>query len=268
MYKIKFFLEFFQFIGPSNIQIINEFKNRTNQHPNPFCRFGAFGFSQTDEDGITIEILRRLDLGPGTFCEFGVGNGSENNTLVLLAMGWRGSWIGGQDLCFDHVTSKRLKFVKKWITKDNILSLYKDNVGFDKNIDVLSLDLDGNDYHFIKILLENNVKPKLIIVEYNGLFLPNIDFVMDYDSDHVWNNDDYFGASLYSWNKLMSIFGYSLICCNAATGANAFFIQSEYRDAFPEVPNEIAKIYASPFHVLPKYNFNRHSLRTLEKITY
>ena len=57
---------------------------------NPLNRFGAKYFSQTDEDGITLEIIRRLGITAGTFAELGVGNGIENNTLILLASGWRG----------------------------------------------------------------------------------------------------------------------------------------------------------------------------------
>ena len=39
-----------------------------------------------------------------------------------------------------------------------------------KNIDVISLDLDGNDYHLTEELLLNKVNPKLFIVEYNSKF--------------------------------------------------------------------------------------------------
>src|SRR5215471_2081035 len=61
------------------------------EHPNPINRFGKKCFSQSDEDGITLEILRRIGrLDKGIYCEFGVGNGTENNTLVLAALGWRG----------------------------------------------------------------------------------------------------------------------------------------------------------------------------------
>src|SRR5689334_5694165 len=68
---------------------------------NPLNRFGAKYFSQADEDGITCEIVRRLGIKNGIFAEFGVGNGLENNTLILLANGWRGFWVGGQDLAFN-----------------------------------------------------------------------------------------------------------------------------------------------------------------------
>jgi hypothetical protein len=74
---------------------------------NPLNRFGAKHFSQADEDGITLEIIRRIGINNGSFAEFGVGNGLENNTLVLLASGWRGFWIGAQDLDFDIRSPQR-----------------------------------------------------------------------------------------------------------------------------------------------------------------
>jgi hypothetical protein len=71
-------------------------------HPNPLNGFGNKCFSQSDEDGITIEILKRIKcLDKGTFAEFGVGNGTENNTLILKALGWKGFWCGGEELAFD-----------------------------------------------------------------------------------------------------------------------------------------------------------------------
>jgi hypothetical protein len=54
---------------------------------NPLNKCGRKYFSQADEDGITLEILRRIDARSGTFAEIGVGNGLENNTLILLAAG-------------------------------------------------------------------------------------------------------------------------------------------------------------------------------------
>ena len=50
---------------------------------NPLNRFGAKYFSSTDEDGITLEIAKRLGIKSGTFIEIGVGNGLENNTLIF-----------------------------------------------------------------------------------------------------------------------------------------------------------------------------------------
>jgi hypothetical protein len=46
--------------------------------------FGFKVYSQNDEDGIIEEIFRRLDVKIGTFCEIGVENGLECNTLYLI----------------------------------------------------------------------------------------------------------------------------------------------------------------------------------------
>src|SRR5262249_11524755 len=79
---------------------------------NPLMAHGRRYFSQNDEDGILLEILRRLSITePSSFCEFGVGNGTENNTIILLAMKWRGIWVGEEDLAFEcPISGSRLAF--------------------------------------------------------------------------------------------------------------------------------------------------------------
>ena len=106
-----------------NDLLVMEITERSkNNHPNPLNKFGKICFSQTDEDGITIEILKRIKkLSNGSFAELGVGDGTENNTLILLAMGWRGFWVGGGNLAIDiNANNKKIKYLKSWITKENI----------------------------------------------------------------------------------------------------------------------------------------------------
>ena len=243
------------------IELRKEIRRRQIEHPNPFCKFGSFGFSQNDEDGLTIEILKRLGISKGTFCEFGVGDGTENNTLILLALGWSGVWIGGQDIVLNTSNSSKLKFIKNWITKENILDLYSSHSA--QVVDVVSMDLDGNDLHFAKELLKNGVSPKLFIVEYNARFPPQVQFSIPYDAEHIWIADDYFGASLASFVQLFDRFGYRLICCNAATGTNAFFVKEEFVEKFPEVPKDIEKLYTEPFY-LPYLKTRSTSVKTLQ----
>ena len=95
-------------------------------HPNPLNAFGKKCFSQADEDGITLEILRRLgNIHNGVYAEYGVGDGVENNTLILAALGWTGFWVGGQELKPDINSGRGEKFqyVKQWITLENILEI-------------------------------------------------------------------------------------------------------------------------------------------------
>jgi hypothetical protein len=220
---------------------------------NPLNRFGAKYFSQTDEDGITLEIVRRLGIKAGTFVELGVGNGLENNTLILLANGWRGFWIGGQDLDFNHkLNPKRFAFFKAWASLENVSRLMQQ--GFENiatnELDVLSLDLDGNDYYLAQELLKTGVLPKLFILEYNAKFPPPIKWAIKYSANHSWDDTDYFGASLALFSELLTEFSYTLVCCNAATGTNAFFVRNEYLSHFADVPTNIEDIFVGPRYQL------------------
>ena len=72
------------------------------KHPNPLNLYGKKCFSQNDEDGLTLEIIKRLGIKKGVFTELGPGNGTENNTICLAALKWKGFWVGSEDLKFKY----------------------------------------------------------------------------------------------------------------------------------------------------------------------
>lgn len=251
--------------------LFSQTKQLQLQHPNPLNRFGRKCFSQGDEDGITLEILRRLGrLEDGVFAEFGVGDGMENNTLVLAALGWKGFWVGGEKLRFTVVEKNPASFcyLQEWITLENITALtHRGLRAISVNaLDVVSLDLDGNDIYFVERLLTDGIRPKLFIVEYNAKFPPPIAFQIAYDPQHAWKGDDYFGASLASLAELFARFSYRLICCNSQTGANAFFVDDAHADVFADVPTDIGRIYVEPRYFVPNRYGNPQSTRTIETI--
>ena len=242
-----------------NATIREQTRELQQRHPNPLCRFGRKFFSQTDEDGITLEILRRIALpGPGIFAEFGPGDGAENNTLILAALGWRGFWVGNEDLRFDlaGIAPTTLTYLRDQVTLDNLADLTTRGLRSlgTEHLDVVSFDFDGNDIYFLEALLERGIAPALYIVEYNGKFPPPIRFQVTYDPAFRWNNDDYMGASLCSMNDLFERFDYKLVCCNAHTGNNAFFVRNRYAGLFPEVPASIDAVYSEPrYHLYTGY---------------
>ncbi len=241
-------------------------RTRQLDHPNPLVRYGRKGYSQSDEDGITFEVLRRLGINQGCFVEFGVGDGTENNTLALIGLGWHGLWVGGDNLAFDTERLKYLHYVRDWVTRENIVDLYEHGM---KRLsisspNVVSIDLDGNDYWFCEELLKSGCVPSLFIVEYNARFPPPMRFTIPYDPHHTWKSDDYHGASLQTLNDLFESHGYRLICCNAATGVNAYFVKIEHMDLFHEVPKDIRDIYSSPSFLLHRKFGHRTSVRTIE----
>lgn len=241
-----------------------------HSHPNPLNKFGAKTFSQTDEDGITLEILKRINsLDNGTFAEFGVGDGTENNTLILKSLGWRGFWVGGEEMAFEVAQSKdKFSFFREWVTAENIVAITKQgltNLG-SSSLDVISLDFDGNDLYFAEKLLSNGYTPKLFIIEYNAKFIPPVKWSIDYDPQHIWQGDDYMGASLAIINELFEKYGYRLVCCNSHTGANAFFVHEDFSQHFEDVPKDIRIIYVPPRYALIKQFGHRPSIRTVSKL--
>jgi hypothetical protein len=241
------------------------------QAKNPINKQGVKCYSQSDEDGLTIEILRRIGQlnDPGTFLELGVGTGDENNTLILLVLGWRGVWIGNEGLKFDHkINPSKLCYLKEWITLKNIHRLSLEGLSKinAKEYDVVSLDLDGNDFYLVENILKNGVLPKLFIVEYNGKFPPPIRFKVPNDEDRVYSGDDFYGASLMAYVDLFLQFKYKLVCCNLMTGANAFFVRDDFKNAFTDVPEKIEDIYVTPRYLLPNKFGHTSSLRAIEVV--
>lgn len=231
-----------------DMAVAREYRNALRQSKNPFNLFGTKIFSQADEDGLTLEIVKRIGIEKGCFAEFGA-EGLENNTLVLLAKGWSGFWVGGAALPF-HIpeSAKRLAHTREWVTKDNIVFLSRaalEKIG-QKRIDLMSVDLDGNDFYFCEALLSSELAPSVFIVEYNAKFPPPIKWKIKYDDRHAWDGSDYHGCSLASLNELFEKHGYFLVCCNTQTGSNAFFVKREFKALFPEVPADVESIYQPP----------------------
>jgi hypothetical protein len=195
-------------------------------------RSGFKVHSQYDEDGIIAEIFRRIGTTNRICVEFGAGNGSENCTGFLVMQGWRALWIDGSDsfLFYMNVSwaqemaRDQLVVRNAFITVDTIDELIRD-AGFSGEIDLLVVDLDGNDYHILEKI--SAVSPRAICVEYNSNIPPDVDWKMPRKDDHVWDHlDDRVGASLKALEIMLGQRGYALVGCSVA-GVNAFFVRRD-----------------------------------------
>ncbi len=202
------------------------------RYADPLClmRFGRKVYSQNDENGIIAEIFQRIETGSKRFIEIGSGQGHENNTLALLLQNWTGGWIDASAKnarrtrgCFAPLLEKgQLKFVEGFVTRESAASLI-DQAGGLKDLDLFSIDIDGNELHVLDTL---PLKARLVVSEYNGKFPPPIEWTIPYDPKYVWDRTDYCGASLSLLEGLMRKKGYSLVGCNIS-GVNAFFVRSD-----------------------------------------
>jgi hypothetical protein len=194
-------------------------------------RYGYKVYSQTDEDGIIDEIFKRIGVTSRKFIEFGVETGLENNTLFLLYQGWQGLWIEADkpsceaiDVKFREVIDNgRLRVINSFVTAENINSLIAgSSIGLD--IDLLSIDIDGNDYHVFEAI--ECIRPRVLVIEYNAKFPPHIKLVPPYNPENVWRKTDYMGSSLKSFELLGLQQGYQLVGTNIC-GVNAFFVRQD-----------------------------------------
>jgi hypothetical protein len=204
--------------------------------PGRLERHGYKVWSQNDEDGILAEIFRRIGTArpgqPGSFIEFGVSDGRECNTLKLLVEGWQGLWLEmDPDLCgrmrrifAAPLAEGRLELKQTSVSAENIDALLaSSSVAAAGEVDLLSIDIDGNDYHVLKAI---SLRPRVLVVEYNGKFPPPMDLVIPYDPAHRWDGSDYGGNSLQAIANLAARKGYRLVGTNI-TGVNAFFVRSD-----------------------------------------
>jgi hypothetical protein len=248
--------------------IDERWERRRQAHKNPLLRSGEKYYSQSDEDGITLAVLRRIGLSQGTFCEFGVGNGLENNSLVLLLGGWRGVWIGAEDLAFGVPSAAGpLRFLKRWVTAENAGPLLREGLALlsAEGPNVVSVDLDGNDLFVTSSILDDGWRPDLVVVEYNGKFPPPIRWTIRYEPDRRWDGTDYFGASLQSFVDLLGSHGYRLVCCNI-TGTNAFFVRNDHAGAFADVPPDPADVFVASDYVWFYERGHRPAPKTVEVV--
>ena len=112
------------------------------------------------------------------------------------------------ELAFNLLSPKRFRFLNAWVSLENVTGLIRqglEDVGI-QTLDVLSLDLDGNDYYLVREILSAGILPKLFILEYNAKFPPPIKWTIEYDVNHVWDVTDYQGASLAAFAELLSEF--------------------------------------------------------------
>ena len=194
--------------------------------------------SQNGEDGILREIFARIP-NERFFVEFGVENGSECNAALLAQRyAWRGLFIEASDSHFAELRSRYAAFpgvrcVNEFVRRDNIVEIFRANdVPFD--LDLLSIDIDGNDYWIWEAL--GAYRPKVVVIEYNATLGAERRVTIPYNDEHVWNRDRYFGASLAAMCELGNRLGYALIGTERS-GVNAFFVRRDYLKTcgFPEL---------------------------------
>jgi hypothetical protein len=235
--------------------------------PKRLERSGWKAYSQNDEDGIIQEIFERIGEPHRTFVEFGCGNGVENNTCYLLSRGWRGLWMDGGDRNASGIRRAYapllkqglLQFEQVFITRENIDALVS-AARLGPEIDLLSIDVDGNDYYVWEAIRSTDAR--VVVIEYNAKFRPPNDWCITYDPAQMWDNTDRMGCSLQALANLGETKGYQLVGCNI-TGSNAFFVRRDLAGDLFASPSTAAHLFQPPRYYMTGYFPRGHATSSI-----
>jgi len=254
--KIKKFRTLLQLIADTNSKVnkleneLNDLKllcgsihaNINSNNPAPDINAHEFKvFSQFGDDGIIQYLISKIAISNKTFIEFGVEDFFESNTRFLMMKdNWEGFVLdGGKENIERLVKSNfywkfQLKAVDAFITKENINELLEMS-GFDHDLGILHIDLDGNDYWIWNAI--EKFSPRILILEYNSVFGNKNSWTVPYKADFQRFNAHYsglyWGASLPALYDLSISKGYELVGCNSA-GNNAYFVRKDV-NALPKL---------------------------------
>jgi hypothetical protein len=190
--------------------------------------------SQNGEDGILLYLFSLDGMGHRRAVEICAGDAIEcNSANLVLHHGWdallvdgrAGLLARGRAFYANHSETFRIgpTIVNAWVTRAAVNELTAQH-GYDHDIDLLSVDMDGIDYWVLEAI---DLRPRVIVVEYNNRIPASECATVPYGEEFeaeggAWAGDGFFGASLAAFNKLLSGRGYRLIGANRQN-TNAFF---------------------------------------------
>lgn len=204
-------------------------------------------FSQFEEDGLLLFALTMIGMPTKTFLEIGSDDGINSNCAnFYFNFGFHGLFIDGNQTAIErgkrfyskhpHPWMYQPEFLCSKVNAENINDLVSSK-GFSGDIDLMSIDIDGNDYYVWRAL--KAVKPAIVVIETHIEFGYH-DVVVPYDPNYVYpgKHPDYHGASPVAMVKMAKHKGYRLVGANQR-GFNLIFVKNGMAEKeLPEVTVE------------------------------
>jgi hypothetical protein len=202
-------------------------------------------FSQFDEDGVILFLLASAENGPKRVLDLGAGDGvhASNVANLLVNLGYDGLLVDGDPARVAHAerfyarhpdtTERPPATARAFLTRENVNEVVASG-GLEGEIDLLSIDVDGNDYWLWEAL--EAVSPRFVVIEAHPE-LGREEFVLPYQPGFVWKSappEGRYGASLLALVRLGERLGYRPVGANQY-GFNVFFARDDVASALPTI---------------------------------
>ena len=156
----------------------------------------------TSQHGESTELLCLFNLigaDNEQYIELGAGNGYDlSNCYLFRQLGWKG-------ISIDIDRKGNEQIIEAEIRLDNIESLLQHT---NKGTDLLSIDIDGNDYWILDKILTFQ-QPRVIIFEINSQ-LPLDEAIVRPYVDQLWDGSNWFGMSYAAGQHICKQHGYTI----------------------------------------------------------
>src|ERR1700690_65591 len=144
--------------------------------------------SQCGEDGIISAALDLLPERNAWFIEFGAWDGqfASNTCNLVNSRGYRAVFIEAdparfRDLQKNYDAAKHI-LINAFVgfdKSDSLDALLREHSSVPRDVDLLSIDIDGNDYHVWAAI--RSFRPKLVVVEFNPTMANAVHFIQEKD---------------------------------------------------------------------------------------
>jgi len=191
-------------------------------------------FTKANEDGILLNIFTKIGTTNKLFIDIG-SNDCINSNCANLAFhhNWSGTFIDGNYKILNRgkyiyqkyfkQKSNQFSFIQATVTKQNINEILS-TTSYTKQIDLLCIDLDGNDYHIWNSI--DALLPRVVVVEVQ-VEKGNTHFIPPYTTEFdLYEDDTPKGSSPLSMVQLANKKGYQLVAVNKGC-YNLFFVQED-----------------------------------------
>jgi hypothetical protein len=201
-------------------------------------------FSRSGEDGLLAYVLATIPDKTGWCVELGAWDGkSESNTYYFIAQqNYQGVMIEADPLKYNRLVGNMKEYgtvcMNAFVRPDgeNKLDNLLNITPLPKHFDLLSIDVDGDDYHVCQSL--ERYEPKVVIIEINLKDKPGVKHVnkprapiadSGISSSSTLGITGYIGTSISSMTDLANRKGYNLL---ANIHCNAIFVKRDYLNLF------------------------------------
>ncbi len=199
--------------------------------------FSHSSTSQHGEDGILKKIFEAIGVENRTLVDVGAFDLKNLSNVYSFwkEAGWRAVLVEGNPVYYARMKKQgappNVTLLNCFVSPkgEACLDRLLGESGLPANLDLLSIDVDGVDYHIWKNL--DSLKPRVVVIEFNPTIPPHLSVV-------ALEKGSFLGSSAKALMELGKAKGYALVAC---TKTNLFFVWKEFSNLF-QYANDLEKL--------------------------